>query len=157
MARKVKTLVITTPADSRDLGKQFVLTEMPAFRAEKWAARAVLALARSGVEVPENLEGMGMMGVALLGVRAFASSDYEDVAPLLDEMMTCVQVQADPGQPFLRTLVDDDVEELTTMLQLRREVMELHVNFTEIGAWLKSRAPAAPTPPASSDTPTSGQ
>jgi len=156
MARNVKTLTIT--AAGRDRGKVFVLTEMSAMAAEKWAARAVLALARSGVDVPANLDDMGMMGVAILGVRAFAGAEYEDVAPLLDEMMLCVTYKPDPTQPLTRALIDDDVEEIATLLELRREVMELHVNFSDVAGWWKSRRAAAdPESPASSDTPTSGQ
>jgi len=54
MARKVLTVTIG-PDGGRDAGKQFQLTEMAAAQAERFAAKAFLALARNGVEVPGDL------------------------------------------------------------------------------------------------------
>ena len=52
MARTVSNYTVTD--EGRDNGKVFVLTEMPASRAESWAMRALLALMAGGVEVPEH-------------------------------------------------------------------------------------------------------
>ena len=154
MARKSKTLTIA--AAGRDQGKVFVITEMSALAAEKWSARAFLALARSGMDIPANIEEMGMAGIALVGARAFAGSEYEDLEPLLDQMLGCVQVKPDPGNPALtRPLIEDDVEEIATLLELRREVMGLHVDFSVVAAWWKARAATLPQPDLSS-APTSG-
>ena len=62
MARNTKSLTIS--AEGRDKGKTFLLTEMSAVRAEKWAARAVLALLKSGVELPEDAAQAGLAGIA---------------------------------------------------------------------------------------------
>jgi hypothetical protein len=40
------------PPPDRDKGKRFKITEMPAMKAEKWAARFFLALAKSGIDIP---------------------------------------------------------------------------------------------------------
>ena len=50
MARSISNY--TVQDEGRDNGKVFVLTEMPASRAESWAMRALLALMANGVEVP---------------------------------------------------------------------------------------------------------
>ena len=44
MARKTK--IVTIAAEGRDYGKSYLLTEMPALKAEKWATRAMMALIR---------------------------------------------------------------------------------------------------------------
>ena len=58
MARS--TVNYSVKDEGRDFGKVFVLTEMPASRAESWAMRSLLALMASGVEVPEGFDRMGM-------------------------------------------------------------------------------------------------
>jgi len=139
MGRKTKTLVIDQGDDfPRDNGKVFVLTEMPAMQAEKWATRALFALARSGVEIPEGIEGLGWAGVAVVGMRALGGVAFDDVEPLMDEMMGCVQIQPDPRQSFTRPLIVDDIEEVPTLLLLRREVFDLHANFSKLAGRLKS-------------------
>jgi hypothetical protein len=52
MARKERTVVIET--EGRDLGRTYLLREMPASQAEAWATRLLLALGKGGVEVPEG-------------------------------------------------------------------------------------------------------
>jgi hypothetical protein len=154
MPRKVKTLTIAGPG--RDGGKVFRITEMPAVRAERWAMRALVALARSGVDVPDDIADQGLQGLAVLGLRALSEVFFEDLSPLLDEMLTCVQIIPDPNlSDFGRALVDDDVEEVETILQLRREVFELHVDFSTVAAALKSRLAATGDKGGGSDTPTS--
>jgi hypothetical protein len=114
-----------------------VLTEMPASQAEKWATRLLLAVTRaakagSGVEIPENLEQLGMAGVAALGVKALAGVAADDILPLMDEMFRCVQIRPDPiSQPLIvRPLIEDDIEEVQTRLKLRAELIALHTGFS---------------------------
>ncbi len=154
MARKVLTYTVTTPG--RDHGKRFVLTEMSALQAERWALRAYLAIASSGGEVPVNVEDLGFAGLAVLGLRTFSNVSFFDVEPLLDEMLTCVQVMPEPSNPaILRPMNGEgDVEEVATLLELRREVMRLHVDFSAVAALWTSRAatkstdsPITPTSP----------
>ena len=147
MARKLQAVTIT--AAGRDQGKQFLLTEMPATRAEKWAIRVFLALARSGVDVPDNIASMGMAGIAMVGLKAMGGMDFELADPLLDEMLTCVQAVPDPAHPeIVRRLVESDTEEIATLMKLRQEVLALHVDFSSLAARLNSEASPAEKPAA---------
>lgn len=126
MARKVDTVEIE--ADNRDKGKRYLLTEMPASRAEKWATRALLALGRVNPEIPEDAASMGMAGIAAIGVSMFAKLAWEDAEPLLDEMFGCIQFLPATNSP--RPLLEDDIEEVTTRARLRSEVIKLHTGFS---------------------------
>lgn len=129
MARKELTY---TAEDGRDKGKKFKLTEMGAAQAERWAMRALMALMKSGAEIPENFEKLGMSGMASLGLKAIAGLDWETAEPLLDEMMGCVQFMPDPAKPqVIRALFDQDIEEIQTRLKLRLEVFKLHTDFLQ--------------------------
>lgn len=140
MARK--TVIYTVDADNRDNGKQFVITEMPAYQAEKWAYRLFLGLAAGGIEVPENVKESGMLGVASMGAKALVGLPWGLAEPLLDELLSCVQIRPDPSKPaVLRSDIMNDIEEPTTFMRLRMEVIALHVGFSP--AELLSGAPAA--------------
>lgn len=140
MARKTKILAIS--AENRDRGKHFLLTEMSPVKAEKWATRALIAIARSGAaEMPEGfkeeLESAGMAGIAAIGVRALTTVAYDEAEPLLDEMMACAAFVPDTTkldqmtqQPIVRPIMPDDIEEVSTILMIRSEVIELHMGFS---------------------------
>lgn len=132
--RKTEKVVVQT--EGRDKGKAFFITEMSAFKAEKWGLRALLALENSGFELPADVKGTGMAGIAALGVEKVvgqgAHLNFVEFEPLLDEMMECVQVIPNPqDDKIVRPLRDqyDDIEEVSTILQLRREVLLLHLGF----------------------------
>jgi hypothetical protein len=136
MARKQHTIVIE--AKGRDEGKMFVLNEMSATQAEKWAARALLAMARSGLEVPKDIATAGLAGVAALGIKALGGMAYEDAEPLLDEMFSMVSYIPDPARPAIKRgyggvgpLIEDDIEEISTRLRIRKELFFLHTNFLQ--------------------------
>ena len=139
--RKTKLVPIAPKGDgdtSRDLGKVFLLTEMPASQAEKWAMRAFLALSHANVDVPKEVAQLGMIGVAMVGMRAFTRASWSDIEPLMDEMMGCVQICPTPGETaIVRPLIETDIEEVETRFRLRKEAIELHVGFTIADAgWL---------------------
>lgn len=154
MARKEKVVIID--AQNRDQGKHFLLTEMSARQGEAWGMRALLALAASGVQIPEDIMGAGLAGIAFLGVQALGGVNYVTVEPLLEEMMAQVQAIPDPSRGHVRrALVDDDTEEISTRLYLRRCILELHVDFfTDAGLLAKARGVMG-TAGGSSPTPTS--
>lgn len=136
MARKEKLFLVEDGDEktNRDFGKLFLIREMPARQAERWAMRALLAVARSGVDLPENIVGGGMQSIAMLGIQAIMRVRFEDVEDLLDELMECVSIVPDPKKPKLvRDLSEDDIEEVKTMIILRKEVIELHVGFSQSG------------------------
>jgi hypothetical protein len=104
MARRSKRFTITdgTPETNRDHGKTFVLSELPADQAERWAIRCLLAFANAGranprgAQLMSGLEGMKDVTTSLMvqGVRSLAYLQYSDAKPLLAEMLACVDVQA---------------------------------------------------------------
>lgn len=136
--RKVETVRVPADGFGRDAGKLFRITEMSANQAEKWAVRALLLLAGSGGEIPESVIGMGMEGIALTGINVFLRSpiQYEKLEPLLDEMMTCVQVVRDSRTPDVATAIasPDDIEEVATRAWLRGEVLRIHTGFSAAAA-----------------------
>lgn len=139
MARKTKTFIVPKGLEgfNRDDGKAFVITEMPALQAEKWALRAFLALAKAGVDIPENIQDAGFAGIAMVGLASLGGLNFADAEPLLDELLGCVQYMPDQSHPAILRgdfLAAGDVEEVPTFLLLRREVFELHSNFSQLAA-----------------------
>ena len=144
MSRKTKVVTVTT--EGRDHGKKFLLTEMPATQAEKWAFRAFLALGKAGIEIPDEVRQAGMLGMTWVGLRALSRTDYRDAEPLMDEMMTCVQAIRDPSRPALVfPLIETDTEEILTITFLRDQVFELHTGFS-VGALISRLAAQAQVP-----------
>jgi hypothetical protein len=125
-----KSKIIKIVDENRDQGRNYLITELPASQAEKWAARAFLALARSGVEVPPDLATAGMAGLAVAGLRALAALSFNEAEPLMDEMMKCVKIIPDMRVPEMtRALQEEDIEEVSTRIKLRQEVIQLHTDF----------------------------
>jgi hypothetical protein len=138
MGRKTETIKVPSEWGARDAGKIFRITEMSAAQAEKWAMRALMLLRGSGERIPANIEGFGMIGVAILGFNVFMNAQIkpDELEPLLDEMMTCVQIVRDPKNLEVATDIvsADDIEEVRTRLWLRSEILRLHTNFSPADA-----------------------
>lgn len=128
MARK--TLQYTVSDDGRDQGKVFLLREMAASQAERWAVRAFLAMSRNGVELPDGAAESGFAGLASFGVNLIGKLPFEDADVLMGEMFQCVTIIPNPANPNItRGLVEDDIEEIATRIKLRVAVFKLHVPF----------------------------
>lgn len=128
MARK--TLTYEVKGTNRDAGKVFVITEMPATQAQRWALRAFLGMARNGVELPDGIEGMGMAGMLHHGIEMVAKLPFEEADFLIDQLMDCVQIQPSPN--VFRKLIEQDIEELSTRFILAKEAFKLHVDFSAL-------------------------
>ncbi|MDN7913679.1 hypothetical protein [Burkholderia cepacia] len=100
---------------------------MSAARSEEWATRALFAVMSCGVEIPEDILGAGLAGVAALGVRSLNKVPFELAKPLFDEMMGCVEFEFDAREGGARALIDDDIEEVVTRVKLRKVVLDLHI------------------------------
>lgn len=126
-----KTLIWTVEGTKgRDEGKSFFITEMSATEGEWFAIRAGLAMAKNGVEVPDNISELGMVGLAKTGLGMIAKIPQDEAKPLLEELMGCVQYIPDvKNLNIVRPLIETDIEEITTRLKLRAEVFKLHVDF----------------------------
>ena len=128
-----RTQNVTIDAEGRDKGKTFVITEMPADLAERWATRALVELMNAGVELPDGALHSGMAGIAAAGVRALGNLSYERLEPLLVDMWACVQYVHAPGQPPMELKPSPHpqfIEEVKTRLTLRLAVLELHLGFS---------------------------
>lgn len=135
MARKTCDFVAT---EGRDKGKNFRITEMSAAQAEAWAARAILALLGNNAELPDGSDS-SFATIAEIGLKALSGLQWPVLEPLLAEMMDCVQVVPDRTKQYLtRPLIEEDVEEVATRLQLRAEVWKLHTDFLGLGDRLQS-------------------
>lgn len=133
MARK--TLQFTVQDEGRDQGKVFLLRELSASEAERWALRAFLGAASQGIDVPEDLVHAGMAGLARFGLGFVTKLPWPVAEPLLAEMFACVLIIPNPGNPaIVRALVEDDIEEVATRVKLRLEVFKLHVGFLQAAA-----------------------
>ena len=156
MARHTKTVTITN--EGRDYGKSFVITEMSAYQAEKWAYRTLLALSRGGFELPPGIFEAGMAGLAsiipyllVIGFRSLHGARWEEIEALLDEMMDCVQFKPDNPTLMPQSLRKDttsQIEEIRTRVELRKEVLMLHVDPFVLAAFQTSAQDATPESPA---------
>jgi hypothetical protein len=130
-----KTEVVQAPGwCGRDAGKTFVITEMSAVAAEKWAIGMFLCLKGTSAFIPAEAERWGMVGVARMGLNAFFAADVDakKLEPLLDQMLTCIHMIRDPKAPDVVTplrLEFDDVNEVATLAWLRSEVLRVHTGF----------------------------
>ncbi len=117
-----------TATQGRDKGKVFQITEMSATDAEDWALKVVFALMNAGADIPENLEEMGFSGVISVGIGALGKIPYQVGKPILDDLLECVKAVPDIKKPNVtRRMVDEDIEEVLTRIQLRKAVFDLHV------------------------------
>jgi hypothetical protein len=129
MARATLNYKVTD--EGRDKDKVFVLTELPASKAESWAMRAILALMAGGVELK-----------------------WEVAEPLLAEMWQCVQIMPDPSKThIIRNLIEEDIEEIATRVKLRAEVWKLHTGFLKaVAPSISGGSPAAASKKGSRNT-----
>jgi hypothetical protein len=136
MARKHKVVAVPSfqGTNNRDFGKLFFITEWPAARAETWGLRMTMAFNRSSGALPMSMVGIGMEGIAILGINTFlrGSIQADEIIPLLDELLECVAIIRDPKFPDVVTPITspDDIEEVATRLWLRSEVLRLHTGFS---------------------------
>lgn len=129
MRRTRNVTIEGTPDENRDAGKVFIVTEVSAVQAEEWGLRALMALGTGGITVPQEMADAGLMGVALISYQAFMGAREDAVMPLWREMLpACVtqSVSAGVTLPWSPILV----EEPSTLLQLRQQILELHTGFT---------------------------
>lgn len=126
----------TVDKECRDFSKTFCITEMAAFDAESFAIRAGLAILKSNPSLPPNMieritdKTITFEDIAALGFGLFAGVDYHDLKPLLDDLLGCVQIIVDKKSMIMRHLEDEDIEELSTLIELRKRALGLHINFS---------------------------
>ena len=152
------TRTVTVKKEGRDFGKRFFITEMSATKGDAWATRLIMAMVDAGVDLPEDIYTTGMAGVAAVGFKSLLTIKFSVAQELLAEMIACVKIKPDKNNPeFDRDLIEDDIEEVSTLLWLRSEVFELHTGFSIAGALsrLISLLPEEVTSSMSTSTPSS--
>lgn len=123
MTRRTREVHIDSE-NSRDKGKTFVVTEMPAEQAEWWAFRVLQGIAAAEVDVDLSAP---LAELAAVGMKGLAQIPPESAKPLLDEMMRCVKIKLPDGN--IRELLPNDIEEVATRVKLRIEVFNIHTDF----------------------------
>lgn len=132
MARKETTLVIS--AEGRDKGKAFLIKEADAFTADRWANRAMLMLLRGQTDIPKEILQMGVVGLMVIAERGLGAVAWEDLSPLLDELMSCVRYIPTPNNPSIVRDINrsaDDIEEISTLREIRKTIFMLHAGFID--------------------------
>lgn len=125
MARNTITKTIDF---GRDKGKRFIITEMAAKPGHAWATRVLFAMLNAGAPIAE-LIGAGVAGLAVAGIKAIGNVPHEVAAPLLDELLACVEYQPNPDDASkTRPLHEIDVEEMSTYFALQYEAFDLMVS-----------------------------
>jgi hypothetical protein len=146
-------------------GWLFYIKEWPAARAEKWIIRFALAITRnSGVQIPMQWSGLGWQALGVLFMNGVLAGGVngEEIIPIYDELLECVQIIRDPkakdsfGDPIKSAIVsDDDIEEIITRGWLRDEVFKLHAGFSPADVLSKFFSTTGSRPETSSTTQTS--
>lgn len=137
-----KSITFTIEAEGRDKDKVFVITEMSAWKGFDWASRVFFAIMNAGVTIPESLAQSGIAGIAHITGADFGQLVFSTLAkvphytakPILDELMECVRIQPNADEPrIVREMVENDIEEILTILTLQKEAFKLHFDFFAIG------------------------
>jgi len=138
----LKTKLVTITAEGRDKGRQYLLTEMPALKAERWARHAIAACAAKDLNIREEVKALGMLGFVLFCFQAIAGGDVDAVDKLMDEILPQIQI-IEEGAVGPRPLGGEgDIWEVWTYKTLRQELIELHMGFTFAELVLMLRASA---------------
>jgi hypothetical protein len=131
MARRIKIITL----QDREQTLRFEIKEMPATKLQDWMLRALLLIAGAGVEVPDgsDLKKAGAY-LAVNGLQALESVDYDKARPLLDEMVKCCTrlIENVREQCSLDT-VDNYIEDVTTLFQLEKEAFSHNLGFLLTG------------------------
>lgn len=126
MALKEKRITIEK---GRDAGTTFLIREMPIAKADKWAMRALMAMAGAGIAIPNVTDGM--MGIARVALGALQSIPEDKAISLMDELLECVQIIPEGGHPRQLDLSINDVQDFTSLWLLRKEALMLHIDFLQ--------------------------
>jgi len=127
MARESKTFEVTD-SNSRDFGKKFKITEMPWYRVERIAVKMFHGIAKSGIELPDfNLDG-DAEDLATFTLTAIFKVDTDILNEIMDEMLKSIEVVI-PKDGNTRKLQENDIEDVGTVLSLRKEIIMMNIGF----------------------------
>ncbi|QCE34705.1 hypothetical protein FAI40_04695 [Acetobacteraceae bacterium] len=114
-----------------DAGKQFFITKMPTFKADKWAQHLVKTLAAAGSALLPSLEKYPVQGLEQLAIVFFGRMNLEDLEKIFDGLLQCVQVKrkSEKAEGEITPLREGDIEDAMTFVNLRVKAFELHTDF----------------------------
>jgi hypothetical protein len=137
-----------TAVFGRDKGKKFKITEMNAFDAFDWGTRALLAMAKSGVDIPDNIIEQGMAGVAVVALRTVGGLEFMVLKDLRNQLISCLTIYTGQGTHTRALVGQDDIEEPQTIYELCKAVLEHHLGFSiaEGLSRLSRQTPSATSP-----------
>lgn len=151
--------VVWSPQQGADAGKQFIIKRMDAFSADRWACRVIRALVRAGAKVPDSaLEG-GITSLTGAAVQIFGSMSDDDAERAFDDLIKCCSIKLDATM-MPKRIGEFDIEDASTIPDLRVEAFKLHVDFFKAAAGQISPLAAAimgvlpqgqPQPPSSAE------
>ena len=137
--------------EGRDAGKTFRIREWPAMRTEQWIMRAVFGLGRAGVEIPIEIVQLGAAPTAYAIASQAIRMPSRLGLKLAEELMSCVTI-VEPKT--VRSLVENDIEDFSTRLWLKGQVLKLIFGFFAPAA-SQTSAPEASSEPGKSEPPAS--
>ena len=110
--------------------KQFKIRQMPATKGEKFLLKLLMALGAKAKTVS--------MDDPIQVINAVCSQPFEKVQDLLDDMIICISRVHDGGIETQLTPdnTDDFIEDVTTLLRLRAEVVKVNNFFQKVGEML---------------------
>lgn len=113
-----------------DAGKVFRLKKASAYDAEFWAMRAIGGMLRAGVTIPDDV-GMSAETLAYYFSVSFLKIEAGLLKELMDEMMQYVEIvplpDKEPG--VSRKLLPNDINDVSTLFKLRKELLDLNAGF----------------------------
>jgi len=127
MARRTKVITL----QDRGQTLRFEIKEMPATKLQDWMLKALLLIAGAGTEVPDggDLKKAGAY-LAVNGLQALKSVDYDRARPLLDEMVRCcTRLVENVREACSLDTVDNYIEDVTTLFQLEKEAFSHNLGF----------------------------
>lgn len=135
MARKEVTYKVENPA-SRDIGKEFIITEMSAWDADKLAQDLYRIMGEQGFTgIPADVISMGCAGFATYGLPVLTSASPEVSQALRDRLISTVEIAITHDNKTTRRAVNGpiDFEEVETIRALLDKVFEVNFGFLAIG------------------------
>lgn len=109
----------------RDKGTKFLITEMPALRADKFSRRLQNAISKGVAQV----DGVGVSLLQPMGIDLASLADPDVMDALFAELLnSCVQFVSEDGRST-RALVESDINEVVTFEMLRKEAIAIHTFF----------------------------
>ena len=125
-----KEIVITLQDGENSLN--FRIKQMSASQLESWIIRALLALGKGGMQVPDgaDIKAAGAY-LARNGLSALGGLSYDEVKPLLDEMLGCCWhiTGANSATQLSPETVDGIIGDVKNLLKLRIEAAKLNLGF----------------------------